>query len=137
MPACRILSRSICSSSPSCLANAPSTAPSGTLAFFAVKTCSGGAAGPGRLLRGLVALDRGIPRAGMTVLDGAGGTPVGTVTSGTFSPTLEHGIALALLDAGSTALDTEVVVDVRGRPLRCRVVRPPFVEDRTKAEPGA
>ncbi|NLT56061.1 MAG: glycine cleavage system aminomethyltransferase GcvT [Actinomycetales bacterium] len=95
------------------------------------------AAGPGRLLRGLVALDRGIPRAGMTVLDGAGGTPVGTVTSGTFSPTLEHGIALALLDAGSTALDTEVVVDVRGRPLRCRVVRPPFVEDRTKAEPGA
>ena len=40
----------------------------------------------------------GIPRPGMAVVD-ADGTPLGEVTSGTFSPTLGLGIALALLDA--------------------------------------
>ena len=62
-------------------------------------------------------------------LDGdALGERVGTTTSGTFSPTLRTGIALALLDtAAGVAADDEVAVDVRGRPLRCRVTRPPFV----------
>ena len=81
-------------------------------------------AGPRRLLRGLEALDRGIPRPGMSVQSAAG--PVGTVTSGTFSPTRRIGIALALLDA-SVAEGDEVTVDVRGRISRMRVVRPPFV----------
>ncbi|MCW2715783.1 MAG: glycine cleavage system protein [Frankiales bacterium] len=81
-------------------------------------------AGPRRLLRGLEALDRGIPRPGMPVQSEAG--PVGTVTSGTFSPTRRVGIGLALLDASVNEGD-EVSVDVRGRPSRMRVVRPPFV----------
>ena len=51
--------------------------------------------GPSRLLRGLKAVGRGIPRPGMTVY-GAGGEEIGSVTSGTFSPTLKTGIALAL-----------------------------------------
>jgi aminomethyltransferase len=56
---------------------------------------------------------------------------VGTVTSGTFSPTLGAGIALALLD--TRVADGQVLaVDVRGRPLECEVVRPPFVEVRTR-----
>jgi aminomethyltransferase len=87
-----------------------------------------------RLLRGLLALDRGIPRAQCRVLDAAAGSgdlsagpQVGTTTSGTFSPTLKQGIALALLDR-SVADGDEVVVDVRGRGLRCRVVKPPFVD---------
>jgi aminomethyltransferase len=63
------------------------------------------------------------------VLDGPGGRPVGTTTSGTFSPTLRQGIGLALLQR-SVAEGDEVVVDVRGRPLRCRVVKPPFVDSR-------
>ena len=50
-------------------------------------------AGPKRLLVGLVSGDRLIPRHGMAVLDGD--RPVGEVTSGTFSPTLRQGIALA------------------------------------------
>ncbi|MEV0250649.1 glycine cleavage system aminomethyltransferase GcvT [Nocardia sp. NPDC050712] len=86
--------------------------------------------GPRRLLMGLKALDRGVLRQGQTVLrDGA---PVGETTSGTFSPSLKIGIALALLDtdAGLTPGD-EVEVDVRGRRLRCEVVKPPFVEART------
>ena len=90
-------------------------------------------AGPARLTVGLRALDRGVPRAGMTVHPVPAeatplGEPVGRTTSGTFSPTLRQGIALALLDsaAGVGAGDT-VALDVRGRVLRCEVVRPPFV----------
>jgi aminomethyltransferase len=83
-------------------------------------------AGPARRLRGLRATGRGVPRAGMPVL--AGGERVGVTTSGTFSPTLRTGIALALIDtAAGVALDDAVVVDVRGRGLECTVVKPPFV----------
>ncbi|MDQ1702982.1 MAG: aminomethyltransferase [Frankiaceae bacterium] len=82
------------------------------------------AAGPARHLVGLRSLDRGIPRAGMRVLRDGG--EVGTVTSGTFSPTAKVGIALALVDA-SVHTDDDVVVDVRGRDVTMRVVRPPFV----------
>jgi aminomethyltransferase len=50
------------------------------------------------------------------------------VTSGTFSPSLRVGIGLALVDTASgVAEDDEVSVDVRGRALPVRVVRPPFV----------
>jgi aminomethyltransferase len=79
---------------------------------------------PQRLL-GLRATERGIPRAGQqVVLDS---TVVGRTTSGSFSPTLECGIALAYLDTGLVQGD-DVVVDVRGRRLAATVVRPPFVD---------
>lgn len=85
--------------------------------------------GADRLAWGLLAAERGVPRPELAVLrDGA---PVGATTSGTFSPTLKQGIALALLDR-SVAQGDEVTVDVRGRSLRCRVVRPPFVELATR-----
>jgi aminomethyltransferase len=76
-------------------------------------------------LRGLVAQGRGIPRPQMEVrLDDR---PVGRVTSGTFSPTLRKGIALALLDR-EVEEGAEVSVDVRGRAETFVVTRPPFVE---------
>ena len=86
------------------------------------------AAGPARLLWGLEALDRGIPRAHMNVLS-SDGKEIGEVTSGTFSPSLKKGIGLALIatEAGVTAGD-EIGVDVRGRTAAVRVLRPPFVE---------
>lgn len=85
------------------------------------------AAGPVRQLTGLRATGRGIPRPGMAVLD-AGGVRIGEVTSGTFSPSLRTGIALALLDtAAGVGEGDELTVDVRGRPQTVQVVRPPFV----------
>jgi aminomethyltransferase len=83
-------------------------------------------AGPRRKLWGLVATGRGIPRPHMRVL--VDEEVVGEVTSGTFSPTRQIGIALALLDSAA-GLDTgaEVAVDVRGRPLPMQLVKPPFV----------
>jgi aminomethyltransferase len=86
--------------------------------------------GARRLLWGLEAQDRGVPRAGMSVLDKEGAS-LGTVTSGTFSPTRRIGIALALLDR-KAAEGSAVDVDVRGKPLPATVVRPPFVKPSTK-----
>ncbi len=80
--------------------------------------------GPARVMWGLESLDRGIPRAHMSVL--RGGAVVGEVTSGTFSPTRKVGIALALLEP-SVAAGDELEVDVRGRTTKVRVVKPPFV----------
>jgi aminomethyltransferase len=84
-------------------------------------------AGPRRLLWGIEVLDRGIPRAHMQVLDAAG-SRIGEMTSGTFSPTRKVGIGLALIDSASGAGEgDEVGIDVRGRIIAARIVKPPFV----------
>jgi aminomethyltransferase len=82
-------------------------------------------AGPQRLLRGLRATGRGIPRPGM-VVRAPDGHEAGSVTSGTFSPTLKIGIALALIEAGLKE-DDVVTVDIRGRQEPFVITKPPFV----------
>ena len=88
------------------------------------------AGGARRTSWGLLATGRGIPRAHCQVKD-AHGEVVGEVTSGTFSPTLKQGIALALLAPGA-AVGDEVVIDVRGREVAATVVKPPFVQVQTR-----
>lgn len=88
-------------------------------------------AGPARVLRGLKAVGRGVLRADLAVLDGD--TRIGTTTSGTFSPSLKVGIALALIDTAHDIADGQrVSVDVRGRTVECEVVKPPFVAAKTR-----
>jgi aminomethyltransferase len=70
-------------------------------------------------------LDRGIPRAGMSVKNLHGET-VGEITSGTFSPSLKVGIGLALLKS-EIEIGQTLVIDVRGRDSQCEVVKLPFV----------
>jgi len=84
------------------------------------------AAGPKRVTWGLLVSGRGIPRSHCEVRT-VDGTKLGEVTSGTFSPTLRQGIALALL-APSAKLGDEVAIDVRGRNVAATVVKPPFVQ---------
>ena len=85
-------------------------------------------AGPSRRLVGLVSLDRAIPRPHMTVTT-ADGTPIGEVTSGTFSPTRKVGVALALLaTSAGLAEGDEVLLDVRWPPGPVRRDDAPFVE---------
>lgn len=79
----------------------------------------------GRRLRGLLLTDRGVPRPEMTVRMGE--RTVGMTTSGTFSPSLKQGIALALL-ARDVVPGDQVSIDVRGRSLAATVVKPPFVD---------
>jgi aminomethyltransferase len=89
------------------------------------------AAGPTRRLWGIRAEGRGVPRAGMDVY--VSGERIGSTTSGTFSPTLKAGIALALLDTrDDVAKGAGVEVDVRGRRLAGQLVVPPFVPSRVR-----
>lgn len=82
------------------------------------------AAGPARKLVGLLLLERGVLRSHQRVIAGAAGE--GEVTSGTFSPTLERSIGLARLPAAAAG---NVTVDIRGRPLPARIVKPPFARN--------
>ncbi len=82
--------------------------------------------GSPRKLIGLLLEDRGVLRAGqrVTAPDAGEGGGEGVVTSGTFSPTLERSIALARVP---TAARERVQVEIRGKLLGARVVKPPFV----------
>lgn len=84
------------------------------------------AAGLPRKLVGLAMEERGIPREGYPVY--VGDRQVGSVTSGTMSPSLKNGIALALVESASAVLDSELLISVRDRKLRARIVKPPFVK---------
>ncbi len=78
------------------------------------------AAGAQRKLTGVV-LERGIMRAGQEVQTGLGN---GVITSGTYSPTLGYSIALARVPKLATG---DCKIDIRGRLVDGRLVRPPFV----------
>jgi len=87
------------------------------------------AAGPVRTLRGVVAATRQPPREGSAVH--VDGHVVGTVTSGNFSPVLEHGIGLCLVASdGAPAPGDAVELEVRGRTLAATCARLPFVGKR-------
>ena len=77
----------------------------------------------------LRALDKTIPRAGMLVK--REDCEIGLVTSGTFSPSLKTGIALALVNIDTKVGDI-VTVDVRGRAGKYEVVKAPFVQSRVR-----
>jgi aminomethyltransferase len=78
--------------------------------------------GSPRRLAGLLLEDRGVLRSHQKVTVPEVGE--GEITSGTFSPTLERSIAFARVPA---ATRERVQVDIRGKLLNARVVKPPFV----------
>ena len=80
-------------------------------------------AGGYQKIRGLITPGRRPPREGQPVLNN--GVTVGVVTSGNFSPTLGHGIAMALLDSDIEE-GQELEIDVRGKPLPATVIKLPF-----------
>jgi aminomethyltransferase len=81
-------------------------------------------AGLKRKLVGLLLLERGVLRSHQPVVAGDAGS--GELTSGTYSPTLERSIGLARVPAAAGDL---VQVDIRGRLLPARIVKPPFVRN--------
>jgi aminomethyltransferase len=78
------------------------------------------ARGPERKLAPFVMEEKAIPRQGMPIEGG------GEVTSGTHSPMLDRGIGLGYVLAASSAPDSGIIVDVRGRPRRARIVTKPI-----------
>ncbi len=76
--------------------------------------------GPERRLVPFVMEERAVPRQGMPIEGG------GEVTSGTHSPMLDVGIGMGYVPAALATPDTELVLDVRGKPRRARVVKKPI-----------
>jgi aminomethyltransferase len=76
--------------------------------------------GPTQRLVAFVMEERAVPRAGMPIADG------GEVTSGTHSPMLEKGIGLAYVPTSHSTPESEITIDVRGRPRKARVVKKPI-----------
>jgi aminomethyltransferase len=81
--------------------------------------------GPKKKLVGLEMVDRGIGRDGYPVLSAAG-LQIGYVTSGSPAPFLKKNIALAYVPVDSTAVGTEVFVEIRNQPVKAVVVPTPF-----------
>ena len=81
--------------------------------------------GPKRRLVGLEMIERGIGRDGYPVLS-LTGEKIGEVTSGSPAPFLKKNIALAYVPVAYTELGTEVAVEVRGQPVKAKVVPTPF-----------
>jgi aminomethyltransferase len=78
------------------------------------------AEGPERRLVAFVMDEKAIPRQGMPIEGG------GEVTSGSHSPMLDVGIGLGYVPAALAKPDTELTIDVRGRPRRAHVVKKPI-----------
>ncbi|GAB4311053.1 glycine cleavage system aminomethyltransferase GcvT [Pseudothermotoga elfii] len=81
-------------------------------------------------IRGLEISDRRIARHGMYVFKGE--KRVGVVTSGTFSPTLEKPVALAMLSS-EIKISDEVEVDIRGSKVKAMIVKLPFYRGSVKS----
>ena len=84
------------------------------------------ASGPAERLVAFALTGRGVPRAGNAVMVDAG--QVGTVTSGTHSPSLGEGIGMAYVRADLAEPGTELEIDVRGTRRAARVERRPLYQ---------
>ena len=76
--------------------------------------------GPERRLVAFVMEDKAIPRHGMAIEGGC------EVTSGTHSPMLDVGIGMGYVPAAVAVPDTEITIDVRGKPRRAKIVKKPI-----------
>jgi aminomethyltransferase len=73
-------------------------------------------------------LDAGVPRPGYAILHD--GTDVGWVSSGTYSPVLQTGVAMGYVPPAHSAVGHRLGVDVRGTPRPAQVVSMPFYDRR-------
>jgi aminomethyltransferase len=79
--------------------------------------------GPAERLVGLVVEGRAVARAGFPIL---ADSEVGSVTSGTFGPSIERSIAIGYVPARCAAPGTRVEVEIRSRRVPCTVTETPF-----------
>ena len=70
-------------------------------------------------------LERGIPRKGYEIID-ANELTIGSVTSGTMSPSLEKGIGMGYVKTNNTAVGTSIYVKIRKKIVAAVVVKIPF-----------
>lgn len=80
--------------------------------------------GPKRKIIGFVVTGRGIPRAEYPV--NFEGRRIGTVTTGSYAPTLDKNIGLALVEAGYDAVGQPFDIEIRGKQVPAEVISKPF-----------
>ncbi|MGE5139416.1 MAG: glycine cleavage system aminomethyltransferase GcvT [Rudaea sp.] len=86
--------------------------------------------GPKKKLVGFEMVDRGVARQGYPIV--REGQPVGYVTSGMFSPTLEKNIGLGYVPPELAKVGTDLEIVIRGKPAKARVVKTPFYANRAR-----
>lgn len=82
-----------------------------------------------RALVGFKMLEKGIPRQGYGLF-GFDNKEVGKVTSGTHSPSLDEPIGIGYVDKAFAAEGSEILVDIRGRKVKAKVCKTPFVNQK-------
>lgn len=94
--------------------------------------------GLARRLMAFELLQKAVPRHGFPILaEGqAGGSPVGEVTSGNFSPMLQKGIGLGYAPPAYGTIGTPLAIDIRGRTVPAIVVMPPFYKKKEQGPGG-
>ncbi len=90
------------------------------------------AKGLSRKLVGFDMIDRQIPRHGYKLLAAGTKAPIGVVTSGTQSPSLDRPIGVGYVDLAHAAIGTEIAVEIRGEARRAKVVETPFYKRPSK-----
>lgn len=90
------------------------------------KIVAGKEAGLKKKLVGFEMIDKGIPRHDYPILD-ADSNVIGRVTSGTQSPSLNKAIGLGYVDVAHSAIDSEIFIDIRQKPVKAKVVKIPFL----------
>ena len=83
--------------------------------------------GPAKRLVGFKMKDKGIPRQGYDILR-EDGKIVGSVTSGTISPTLECGIGMGYVEVPFHKRGSEILIQIRKKQLPAEIVKTPFVK---------
>jgi aminomethyltransferase len=83
--------------------------------------------GTSRKLVGFEMIERGIPRGHYEIWD-AQNNVIGTVTSGTQSPTLGKGIGMGYVKTEFSKTETEIFINIRNTPIKAKVVKLPFIK---------
>lgn len=81
--------------------------------------------GVGRSLIGLRMIERGIPRSGYRVLNN-NYKEIGFVTSGSYCPTLNQNLAMALVETPYAQPNLSLSIDIRGKVLQAKTIKLPF-----------
>ncbi len=86
--------------------------------------------GPQRMLASFELTEPGVARNGFEVY--SGDRKIGFVTSGSYSPTLEKNLGLALIESGYAAEGTQIEIAIRNKKAKARVVKKPFYTKKYK-----
>lgn len=88
------------------------------------------AAGVPRKVVGFEMIERGIARSNYPVKKD--GQPIGYVTTGSYSPTLEKNLGLAIVDSDSVEIGSTITVEIRNKDVKAQVVKTPFYKREAK-----